>query len=48
MAKTTITMPDEDFQKAKSYCKENDMKFSQLVRKTIKPIIENEEPGRID
>ena len=41
IAKTTVSMPKEDLQKVKDYCKDNDIKFSQLVRKAVKPIIEN-------
>ena len=42
IAKTTITMPEEDFRKVKDYCRDNDIKFSQLVRKGLKGILENE------
>jgi|TARA_R100000501_G_C2608086_1_gene103340 predicted DNA-binding ribbon-helix-helix protein len=41
MTTTSITMPNDFFEKIRDYCNENDLTLSQVIRKQLRPIIEN-------
>ena len=37
--RTTISIPDKDFEEIQEYCKENDMKISAVLRLSAKRMI---------
>ncbi len=43
MAKISITLPDKDLKEIREYCKKTDLKISQIFRKGVKKILQEEQ-----